>query len=43
MDYKEYISLIKEMLDIMRENDKRFIVQVYTITKKHLEKKEGGH
>lgn len=42
MNYNDYKKLINAMLSRLDESDLRFLVQIYTIVKKHLEKK-GEH
>lgn len=39
---KEYLEIITQMLEHLDESDLQFIKQIYTLLKKHLERK-GRH
>lgn len=39
MDSNDYKKLINTMLSCLDESDLRFLIQIYTIIKRHLERK----
>ena len=42
MENEEYVNLIIQMLKAFDESDNLFLRQIYTLVKKHMERK-GGH